>query len=387
MTTIKIYLPNDEIRRFSYDVEKLSYESLINLLASTISNFHPEMRIHYLDQENDKILVTSEVEFQEMISHLTQLQQGKLSLIKIWISDSNKPLFRDGSVELLHAYDEEKKIDSFEKSRQESILLAISRLFPDNKILPYHIPSFLQNVLSVKTTGHSEAEVDIKVGDLFKAINTAALDLLDSTEQYALNKAKTLFESLQILEPTNPNVYYNLACVESLSKNVKASVDFLRIAFQHGYNNIEHMCEDLDLTYLKTVMQSQDKWEEFVQSMKAMLHTKKDDCPVVVPIEKCEVIVEQKAEDQMKIELKVEEKATSEQIKPAEEQQQPQEPKEPQEPQEPQQPHPSQVKSQHMYAEQIEKIKEMGFQLAESTIEIILEHHNGKLENALAELY
>jgi len=279
-------------------------------------------------------------------------------------------------------------MESIEKSRQDSILLAVSRLFPDNKILPYHIPTFLQNVLSVKTTGDAEAEVDIKVGDLFKAINSAAVDLLDSTEQYALNKAKILFESLQILEPTNPNVYYNLACVESLSKNVKASVEFLRTAFQHGYNNIEHMCEDLDLIYLKTVMQSQDKWEEFVQSMKSMLHIKKDDSnPVVVPPkEQHEVPVEshppQKAEDQ-KIDIKVEEKATSESIKPEESAKV----EEPQQPQLPEQPQPPQVKSQHKYAEQIEKIKEMGFQLAESTIEIILEHHNGKLENALAELY
>jgi len=272
-------------------------------------------------------------------------------------------------------------MESIEKSRQDSILLAVSRLFPDNKILPYHIPTFLQNVLSVKTTGDAEAEVDIKVGDLFRAINSAALDLLDSTEQYALNKAKILFESLQILEPTNPGVYYNLACVESLSKNVKASIEFLRTAFQHGYNNVEHMCEDLDLVYLKTVMQSQDKWEEFVQSMKSMLHIKKDDSnPVVVPKEQHNEVPQppQKSEVQ-----RVEEKATSEPIKPEE----PAKVEEPQQPQLPEVQQPLQVKSQHKYAEQIEKIKEMGFQLAESTIEIILEHHNGKLENALAELY
>jgi len=228
MTTIKIYLPSEEIRRFTIDNDNLAtFEKLTSVISRAIPNYHPEMRISYQDQENDKIVVSSETEYQEMLSHLTLLQNGTLSLIKIWIADSNKPLFREGTVEVLHAYvHSEKSLVDVEKPIQDKILQAISRLFPDNKILPYHIPTYLQNVLSVKATGDAEAEVDVKVHDLYSAINSAAMELLDSSEQYALDKAKKLLESLQILQPDNADVYYNLACVESLSKISRSRWNF-----------------------------------------------------------------------------------------------------------------------------------------------------------------
>jgi len=342
-------LPNDEIRRFSYNCDKLTYEGLIELLSKSIPHYHPEMRINYQDIDNDKIIVTTELEFREMLAHLTQLQNGKLSLLKLWITDSTKPLFRDGTADVIRS--------NIDQPFQERVYQAVSRLFPENKILPYHIPSYLQNVLSVKTTGTAEAEVNFDVSNLFSAINTAALDLFDSTEQHALNKAKTLLESLQILQPRNPDVYYNLACIESLLKNFENSLEFLKAAFKHGYANIEHMCEDLDLMFLKSVLKSQNKWEEFVASISSEVKSADNPVeknePIIVPINEPinePLPVPQKVEEPLPVTVEA-------------------------------------VKSDHpKYAKQIDAIKEMGFDLAESTLEVILDHHKGQVEGALSEL-
>jgi hypothetical protein len=98
-----------------------------------------------------------------MLSHLQQLQNGKLELVKIWIDlESPQPfkyvdrfifilivlISRDGTVELAYACVKAKdqvveKLAEYTPSHAR-IQAAIERLFPENKILPYHIPAYLQ---------------------------------------------------------------------------------------------------------------------------------------------------------------------------------------------------------------------------------------------------
>jgi hypothetical protein len=253
--SFKIFLGN-EIRRFSLTTDNLTYEKFTEKLSQNIPSYHLEMKTLYEDSDKDKVIFSCEIEFQEMLSHLKQIQNGELTLVKIWIEDSTIPYFRDGTQEVIKLYSTGKDalIEHLENTKpiQERITSALSRLFPNNTILPYHIPSFLKEVISVKTMGTADAEVDVTVDGLAAAINTEALRLMDSAEENDLTKTKLLLESLQILKPDDPFVYYNLACTESLLKNVQSSLEQLQTAFKYGYNNFQHMMEDKDLAFFET---------------------------------------------------------------------------------------------------------------------------------------
>lgn len=269
MTSFKIFI-GDEIRRFRLETTNLTYEKFTEKLRTIIPFFHLEMRTYYEDSDEDKIVFSCEMEFIEMITHLKQMQCGELKLIKIWIEDDEVPYFVDGTSEATKLYTtdttgtggmqiHEQPLEET-KSIQERIMSALSRLFPDNKILPYHIPSFLKDVVAVKTVGTADVEVDISVNDLTQAINEEALRLMDSNDELDLEKSRKLLESLQILTPEDPDVYYNLACTDSLLKNVQSSLEQLKNAFNHGFSNLQHMYEDKDLTFLRM----HEQFQEFI---------------------------------------------------------------------------------------------------------------------------
>jgi len=225
----KIYF-GDEIRRFS--LLNPTYESFVEKLCSNIPLYHPELRTMYEDIDKDKIVFSCEMEFREMLEHLRLLNKGEPSVARIWIQDSNLPYFRDGTKEVIRLYTTGKDaiIEQLSDTRpvQERITSSLSRLFPNGVILPYHIPSFLKDVVSVKTNGPADAEIDVSVDHLAEKLNREALRLLDSEAECDLAKSKLLLESLSILKPEDPNVYYNLACAESLMKNVQPSIEQLK---------------------------------------------------------------------------------------------------------------------------------------------------------------
>jgi hypothetical protein len=329
------------------------------------------MKTSYEDEDKDKIVFSSQAEFDEMLSCLKSLQQGD-SLIKIWIEDSKVPYFKDGTVEIVKLYSKGK--DSVEQivnseqvtSAQEKITSAIARLFPDNAILPYNIPSYLKEVLSVKINGPADVELDVVVDNLTKSLNSEALRLMDSEEVTDLNKSKLLLESLQMINEDDPHVYYNLACVNSLLKNVTSSIEQLQNAFKHGYNNLKHMVEDKDLAYLRL----QTQYSEFLKAVMPVTEEKTESLkaeekqPVKIE-EKEPVVIEEKqsAKIEEKEPVKIEEKEPvkiQETVKP---------------------------QAKHIrWGEEIEVLKGMGFDREESVFLAILDHHRGNVEAALSEL-
>jgi len=359
MSSFKIYI-GDEIRRFRLGPADLSYEKFTEKLRENIKNYHLEMKTYYEDGEKDKIVFSSELEFAEMIACLKELQQP-LSLIKIWIEDSKIPYFRDGSAEVTRLYEQkgenskDLKIEGFTSASQK-VKDALARLFPDHAILPYNIPSYLKEVFAVKVHGPADVELDIVVDKLIQSINDEALRLMDSEEAGDLSKSKVLLESLQMIDSEDPHVYYNLACVHSLMKDVQPSFDQLRLAFQHGYSNLKHMLEDPDLAYLRLNSQ----FNEFLKSIAP--EGTNDTVPLVTPVQPVNteqpVTVEIPRVDEPvkieapKIEPKVEEK-----------------------------------KKPERWAEQIEVIKAMGFDVDDDVLMVLLDDHKGNCETTLQDLF
>jgi hypothetical protein len=349
MISFKIFI-RSEIRRFSLDTENLSYEKFLEKLRQNIPSFHVEMKTTYEDVEKDKVIFSSEVEFHEMLSHLKQISKGEPSVIKIWIEESDIPYFKDGSVEMLKMYSTAKDalIEQMKEPHivQERITNALSRLFPGEVILPYHMPSFLKDVLQVKTTGVADVEIDVPLESLADAINAEAFRLMDSSEPADLEKSRLLLESLQILNPNDPVVYYNLACTESLLNNAQCALERLQTAVKLGYNNVKHMLEDKDLAFLRL----QGDFTEFVEKLKSESGWKD------VQTNTEEKKEEKKAEDKKEI---VEERKENQK---------------------------EELPNHARWGQQIEMLKGMGFQLEESVFLSVLDHHKGNLDTVVQDL-
>jgi len=67
MTSFKIYIGN-EIRRFRLENLDLTYEMFTEKLRQNIPSYHAEMKTSYEDCDKDKIVFSSQAEFDEMLS-------------------------------------------------------------------------------------------------------------------------------------------------------------------------------------------------------------------------------------------------------------------------------------------------------------------------------
>jgi len=80
----------------------------------------------------------------------------------------------------------------------------------------------------------------------------ALIPLGDSYTKLGLYE-KGLLVDLQLVKllPSDPTVFYNLACSYSLLGKIDDSIDALKNAINLGYNDFEHMQKDTDLENLK----------------------------------------------------------------------------------------------------------------------------------------
>jgi len=266
-------------------------------------------------------------------------------------------------------------VEPEQSNLSQFIVGCLENLFPNKKILPYNIPAFLQGVVKVNCVNNAEAEVDVNISELFSTLNKTALELMNSSEAYALAKAKQILESLALLQPDNSHVFYNLACVESLMKNEQQAVAFLKEAFNRGYQNFEHMVNDPDLLYVR----ASEQWKEVLNSFKQVKQE-----PVVLNTN-----AQKEAKPQVEVEVSkpIEEiaKPIEEVAKPIEEVAKPIEEvakpiEEVVKPIEVAKPPPAR------WGEQIQTLHSMGFNLDESILIDLLDHHKGSIANALPDI-
>lgn len=134
---------------------------------------------------------------------------------------------------------------------QDRVSKALGNLFPNGKILPHNLPSFLDGVVRIRTRDDKSVDLDVDVHNLSSALHRRAYNLLNNAPNNdALNEAKSCLLSQITLVPDNCVAYYNLACAHSLLQNVKDGLNALKKSVELGYNDFEHMTTDADLTNL-----------------------------------------------------------------------------------------------------------------------------------------
>lgn len=257
--TFKLVFSETDIRRIS--INSSSWDSFVTQLQKQYpTEFHPELRIQYIDNEGDKCTLSSKQEWDSMMDLF-----GNQSTIKLYITEGVHAgrYFKDGPAPqvqdiYVQAGPSEKsqlvKLDREDHSLAIAVPHCLKRLFPSGQILPYNLPSWLQPHVKVTKVEGSETDVlmDIDVSGLFDELHRQALKRIGPNKKpKALERAKAFLESMLEIVPNHPVTLYNLACAEALLGRAEAAIRTLKEAVAAGYNNASHMISDADLASLQ----------------------------------------------------------------------------------------------------------------------------------------
>eukprot|EP00005_Dracoamoeba_jomungandri_P001547 CAMPEP_0174262520 /NCGR_PEP_ID=MMETSP0439-20130205/13020_1 /TAXON_ID=0 /ORGANISM="Stereomyxa ramosa, Strain Chinc5" /LENGTH=362 /DNA_ID=CAMNT_0015347239 /DNA_START=67 /DNA_END=1155 /DNA_ORIENTATION=+ len=252
--TYKLFFGESDIRRISLEATTW-FDFTTQLKELYPSTFHPELRVQYLDEEGDKITVSSEMEFQTMLQFHSQ-QSGPLKLYVVEGPLGEGKYFKDGPGEqILDVYQE----NTDEKPSQDlvdicvSVPAALKPLFPDGKILPYNLPPWIADCVTIKKIPGDVPTVDLDINlvQLFDALHNRALALMEKGDKKSLEGARTVLQVQLNIVPDHFLSLYNLACAESLIGNHAAAVDALRRSIENGYKNLKHLLSDPDLDNIR----------------------------------------------------------------------------------------------------------------------------------------
>lgn len=115
-----------------------------------------------------------------------------------------------------------------------------------------------KNNLRKKLTRQEQRDLDIEISFLEGIVRrdpefVEALQILgdDYTRRGQVDKGLRVDERLSELRPTDPIVYYNLACSYSLSDRLELSLIALDRALTLGYRDFKWMAKDPDLRRLR----------------------------------------------------------------------------------------------------------------------------------------
>jgi len=225
----------------------------------------------------------------------------------------------------------------------------LQHIFSGNRILPYDIPEWLRDCVSIKRLPlpGNEVDLDVDIPKMFHALHQRTLELLsDAKNSDNIQQAKELLQDMLLLVPKHAVTLYNLSCAESLLGNISQAIAALKSAIEDaGYSNLDHMEKDPDLNNIRDV----PEFQQLVQVLK------KDVVPMEVPKE------EKPKEEVVPMEIPKEEPKSN-----------------------------TVSVGEHKWKEAIHIIKEMGF---DKNVEyfgpkcaVLMEKHNGDMDAVINEL-
>lgn len=228
-----------------------SYHQFVEKLCKLYGTFyHPEMRFLYNDPEGDPIVVTSQTEWEEMFSVLSDQSIIKLKVIEVKGGVS----FKDAVPEPVKAYVDPSatvpicQLPPEVSKKMERVPNCLKVLFPGEVILPHNVPSFLEEAVHVLPIRDNEVDLDVDIAKLESLIFRQGMDLLNRGDYQG---GRRMFQSLIILNPEDKISTYNMACAEALLGNTSEAILALYRSCELGYNNFDHMNRDTDLDSIR----------------------------------------------------------------------------------------------------------------------------------------
>jgi len=253
---LKIFF-GEEVRRIPFPTPKPTWGQFQSILRSLFTeNYHPEVNISYQDEEGDQIIMSTEIEWSSAYDFLSTQ-----SLSKITLKLPQYPFSEGPPPQPLYFYvqnaDQQNPTSIPVKSTNNRTLKKISndlpaclaKLFPDGKLLPYHLPEWFRPAVNVRRSqNQSEADLDINIDQLFNVLHTRALFEL---EQNNIDAARNILQAQCCISSNNTITLYNLACCEALDGHKSLAIEYLRQAIANGYENLDHMMKDSDLASIR----------------------------------------------------------------------------------------------------------------------------------------
>jgi len=275
MASFKVYFSTSNIRRFR-TTNIPSFEEFIETLSKHYPNsFHPELRVQYVDTEGDKIDVTTQLEWEEMFGQVSKTETIKIHITEI----SNPKYFKDGPPPQSLFFHEKANLQPVvppnANAFSSSVAKCLEQFFPSGHILPFNIPTFLQNIVTIKyISGNGDAvvDIDVDIGQLGDAIHKRAMSLL-TDKQY--KDASFTFHAQGILQPQNPIPFYNVACAEALQGNLDSAILNLNASIEKGYRNLDHLLSDEDFAGIRHT----DQFVIACSRLKDLIYEPKIDIP------------------------------------------------------------------------------------------------------------
>ena len=116
-----------------------------------------------------------------------------------------------------------------------------------------------KHTASKKISRVDQRDLDTKIGFIEGLVRrdpnyVEALQILGDhyTQRGRISEGLKVDERLARLEPSNPMVFYNLACSYSLSGEMDHAVDALEKALQLGFRDFDWLARDPDLKKLRS---------------------------------------------------------------------------------------------------------------------------------------
>ena len=77
------------------------------------------------------------------------------------------------------------------------------------------------------------------------------LDLGAIGKGYAVDKAMDILKDLKLIQPDNPEVYYNIACLYAKQNMIDKSIDYMKQAIKKGFHDWDLIKNDPDLANMR----------------------------------------------------------------------------------------------------------------------------------------
>jgi len=284
--TFKIFFGDSEIRRVKLSIA--SWENFIEQLQQLYNDresnlFHLEKRIHYIDEEGDKCVVSSNLEFVAMVH-----QFNDAPIIKLFINEGplHGQYFKDGVPPeeicfYLKEGEKETRLLDGDGDVKNEIIKSLEELFECKKILPYNLPPWTCHYIKVRSNSLNEAEVelDIDVIGLSRELHNQAIKIMNSNSPKELNRAKSFLRVCLAINSKDAIAHYNMACAESLLNNSIAAIESLTKAVENGYENLDHLQQDPDLNNIRNLAE----YKSVETSLNDKLHPKQPKQTPLIP--------------------------------------------------------------------------------------------------------
>jgi len=237
--------------------------------------------LKYLDSDNDKIAVTCQIEWEELIAQL-----GKENVFKVFIENLSEEKKEEKKEEKSQkCCGQEMNEKCCEDGRAQTFFETIENVVKE-------LPKMTENMWQQQCGNWQERcnnwqqecgnwqdqmknwkgqcgnwQEQMKnwkeqcgnwgnngwqeMNQKFWSLHQQSLQYLQSLDKNVIQKGKeTILKMLEII-PNHKIALYNLACAESLLGNVKEGVAALEKAINAGYSDLTHMLNDTDLNNIK----------------------------------------------------------------------------------------------------------------------------------------